>query len=277
MVFHETADEDSDLTARIRQDLEEHFETVLASDPGNDRAEKLAWRLSCFDSGLRLVNYIEERHFPVAQRQVLDVACGWGGHAIAFAAKGAEVYAADINDHSFSALNRFSQSPELQYHCLRANCEELPFSDGMSDVIIGLELVEHIVSVEKFAQEVARVLRPGGICIITTPAKFRCIYEGEPHYGVRGLAIFPFFLQGLLATRVLRRSYPFPITRQYTFATSVMRPFVSRGLIGNSVLTERLGQLLPNSPILLKLARQLLWNLVIFTKPVDKHELGASK
>ena len=46
-------------------------------------------------------------------RKVLDVAAGWGGHAIAFAEAGADVIASDLNDHAFDQLKGFAGAHKL--------------------------------------------------------------------------------------------------------------------------------------------------------------------
>jgi len=251
----------------VRGSLESYFTQVVANDPEPGRRKTLAWRLSCFDAGLECVRYVEKHYFAIQGKRVLDIGCAWGGHAVAFASKGAQVFASDINDHEFPWLRRFSNTHDLDLHILRGNCVGLPFNDLTFDVIIALELVEHIDSVEPFAGEVARVLRPGGICLISTPPRFRSLLWGEPHYGIRGLTILPLAWQRFVATQVLGRSHPYPITRQYTVASKVIRPFASEGLKGAPVLRGRLCRYLSNYPLMLRAAQEVLWSFVVVVKP----------
>lgn len=60
----------------------------------------------------------------------------------------------------------------------------LPYDDGTFDVACSLEVVEHVEDQFFFAQEIRRVLRPGGIAIISTPnvlnmnSRFRNLHSG---------------------------------------------------------------------------------------------------
>jgi 2-polyprenyl-3-methyl-5-hydroxy-6-metoxy-1,4-benzoquinol methylase len=252
----------------MRGKLEAHFRRILASEAGTeqDKLARLAWRLSCFDAGLSYADYVRENFFTIEGKQVFDVACAWGGHALAFASRGARVLASDYNDHRFDALREFAAENDLHLRPARADCQSLPVADQTMDVVLALELVEHIASVEPFAKEVARVLRPGGLCILSTPPRLRSVYEGEPHWGLKGLTILPFSTQKLAATKVFRRTYPYPITRQYTTASSVIRPFARHGLSGAPILRGQLARRLASHARLLHVAQDFLWNFIVLTK-----------
>ena len=51
---------------------------------------------------------------------------------------------------------------------MRANVEELPFSDGEFDLVLCSQVIEHLLDVDAGLRELARVLRPGGTLILTT-------------------------------------------------------------------------------------------------------------
>ena len=46
----------------------------------------------------------------------------------------------------------------------------LPFEDGAFDLVLCAETIEHVRDVQLFLSEVRRVLRPGGVLAVTTPA-----------------------------------------------------------------------------------------------------------
>lgn len=247
--------------------LRDYFLGTAEDDPLDVARAKADWRMSCFQSGLRYADYIESQLFSLEGKSVLDAACAWGGHAIAFALRGARVVATDLIDHEFVRLKQFCGQHNLNVQFGISNCEQLPFVAGSFDVILALELIEHIDSVERFADEVTRLLRPGGVCLISTPPRLRSMIEGEPHYGIRGLTLLPFRLQGIVARKLFRRSYPYPIPRQYSRSAQVIRTFRARGLDGDPVLWGWLGRKLRQFSPLQRLGAQLLWNFILIKKP----------
>ena len=46
---------------------------------------------------------------------------------------------------------------------------KLPFKEDTFDVITGAAVIEHLYSVEKFMEEIVRILKKSGLCIFTTP------------------------------------------------------------------------------------------------------------
>jgi SAM-dependent methyltransferase len=54
--------------------------------------------------------------------------------------------------------------------CLKISSDgRLPYDDGSIDVACSLEVVEHVEDQFAFARELYRILRPGGLAIISTP------------------------------------------------------------------------------------------------------------
>jgi ubiquinone/menaquinone biosynthesis C-methylase UbiE len=91
----------------------------------------------------------------VADR-ILDLDAGYvgldfGGHHITYAAKKA----------------RDSDAP-LQARFCRGDGEKLAFPDSSFDVVVMSEVIEHLLRPELAVWEVARVLRPGGVFVMTT-------------------------------------------------------------------------------------------------------------
>lgn len=203
--------------------LRGYFETTI-DDPTTDVAAAVDWRLKTVHYGNNKADFIEANYFSLAGTQVLDMACGWGGHAMAFASRGATVVASDLIDHAHEKLRAFCAAQGLPMDVHLADCQRTPFQ-GPFDVILALDLIEHIQEPAALANEIDRLLAPGGVCILTTPTKLITAIYGEPHWDLRGISLLPFTWQRPVAQKIFGRTYPYPLERQYWHAGQIQRLF----------------------------------------------------
>jgi SAM-dependent methyltransferase len=92
---------------------------------------------------------------------VLDVGAGQGALSIRLKDAGARVSACDVVPEQFDV-------PGVEFRAI-ASDGLLPFDDASFDAAVAIEVLEHIDGHDRFFAEVARVLRPGGIVMFTTP------------------------------------------------------------------------------------------------------------
>ena len=99
---------------------------------------------------------------------VLEVGCGSGN--LLFEGPRLPGQAIVGVDASLTAL-RFctSRRTDAHYHFSRAAGERLPFREHSVDLVILVEVIEHLPQPELTLREIARVLRPGGRLVMTTP------------------------------------------------------------------------------------------------------------
>jgi len=108
-------------------------------------------------------------HF-VAGRAVLDVASGAGYGSALLARTAARVVGVDLSEAAAEhARARYASIANLEFHA--ADCTALPFADASFDAVVSFETIEHIAAQEAFLDEVRRVLRPGGIVVLSCPNK----------------------------------------------------------------------------------------------------------
>ncbi|CRK52292.1 conserved hypothetical protein [Rhodococcus sp. RD6.2] len=94
--------------------------------------------------------------------RVLDIAAGSGNASIPAAAAGARVVASDLTPELLDAGRRQADSLGLSLDWREANAEALPFADGEFDSVISCVGVMFAPHHQASADELVRVLRPGG-------------------------------------------------------------------------------------------------------------------
>jgi O-antigen biosynthesis protein len=105
----------------------------------------------------------------VSGREVLDAGCGLGyGTEILAAAGAAGVTAIDIDEGTVGeARGRYGDLAE-SFIC--ADLCNLPLADESLDVVVCFETIQHVQDSERALGELHRVLRPGGLLLISSPS-----------------------------------------------------------------------------------------------------------
>lgn len=102
------------------------------------------------------------------KKHVLDLGCGTGhGTALLSTQPESCVWGTDI---ALSAVRFAAQyAPELTSSLLVSDACHLALGDSMCDVVSMVEVIEHVPSVSQLLSEVGRVIKPDGVCFISTP------------------------------------------------------------------------------------------------------------
>ncbi len=104
-----------------------------------------------------------------ADRVVLDIACGEGYGSAVLAEAAARVYGVDIAPDAVAHANGTYHRPNLEF--LVGRCADIPLPAGTVDLVVSFETIEHHTEHEAMFAEIKRVLRPGGMMIMSSPDK----------------------------------------------------------------------------------------------------------
>ncbi|MBV8879349.1 MAG: class I SAM-dependent methyltransferase [Planctomycetaceae bacterium] len=116
-----------------------------------------------FASRLERILDLVRAHLPGSGARILDLGCGSGRTARRFESFGSVVG----SDLSWTPLRDDARAGRRR---LASRAERLPFRTGSFDLVTALDLVEHLEDDQPALREMLRVLRPGGVLIVTVPA-----------------------------------------------------------------------------------------------------------
>jgi 2-polyprenyl-3-methyl-5-hydroxy-6-metoxy-1,4-benzoquinol methylase len=118
----------------------------------------------------------------LAGRSILDLGSGMGGLTTALALAGAEVLPLDFNADYCRITRLRGRRYGLNFGPVNAAGEALPFPSANFDIIICMDVLEHVQDPEKVMAEISRCLKPGGVCQLTAINRFAF---NDPHYHLR--------------------------------------------------------------------------------------------
>lgn len=109
-----------------------------------------------------------DRHIDWQGREVLDLGCAGGFMAEALALRGARVTGIDPAAEAIDAARAHARAGGLRIGYDVGTGEALPYEDGSFDAVVCVDVLEHVVDLNKVMTEVARTLRPGGLFLYDT-------------------------------------------------------------------------------------------------------------
>lgn len=120
-----------------------------------------------------------ERYEFVAQyvdnKKVIDIACGPGyGTALLSRASKSKVIGLDVDKETVEAAS-FNYGDQSDFKAISGY--NWPINYDSIDIVVSLETFEHLDQHDAFLQEAKRVLKKGGLLLLSTP-----INEGESRF-----------------------------------------------------------------------------------------------
>jgi len=117
---------------------------------------------------------------PFAENKaVLDIACGEGYGSKLLSAKASKVYGVDIDPLAVQNATTKYKAPNLSF--IQGSADKIPLEDSSVDTVVSFETIEHHDKHEEMLNEIKRVLKPGGILIMSSPEKTGEVSFNEFH------------------------------------------------------------------------------------------------
>jgi SAM-dependent methyltransferase len=101
----------------------------------------------------------------IADKDILDVGCGEGSLLAMLRGKGNRVYGLEASDSGREA----SAQKGINCQSTDISRDVFPFNDNMFDVVTCLEVLEHVENPYHALVEMKRVLRDGGMLVVSIP------------------------------------------------------------------------------------------------------------
>ena len=145
--------------------LQETYDTVYASKRIDQKIKKLnldRWPRNRWEAIVWA--------FPARSRNVLEIGCGNGEVLYNIANKCETLTGVEISEIRCNRANRNLGELKIPVEIIHGNIEEgIDKPDGVFDVILWADVIEHVVDVFVAMGEVRRLLAPGGTLITSTP------------------------------------------------------------------------------------------------------------
>lgn len=104
----------------------------------------------------------------LAGLRAIDVGCGAGILSEPLARLGAAVVGVDAAAKNIGAARRHAAASRLEIDYREATAEAVVHAGERFDVVLALEIVEHVVDAGRFLASCATLVRPGGLLFVST-------------------------------------------------------------------------------------------------------------
>jgi len=113
--------------------------------------------------------FVRARLPVISGLQLLEIACGLGALTCLCAERGAQAWGVDLSETALQVGRAYATSHRLAVRFVCASVYEIPFPAETFDLVISCETLEHLQCPGHGLNELRRVIREGGMLLLTTP------------------------------------------------------------------------------------------------------------
>ena len=105
---------------------------------------------------------------PLNNLSLVDIGCGGGLISEPMARLGANVTGIDASDTNINVASLHAKSSGLAIDYRATTAEQLAIEGKQFDVVLALEIVEHVAQVALFYDAIVNLVKPGGMLVMST-------------------------------------------------------------------------------------------------------------
>lgn len=105
---------------------------------------------------------------PFDDLRLLDIGCGGGLLCEPMARLGATVTGIDAGDKNIAVANLHAEQSGLDIDYRHQLPEDLAKTKGSFDIVLNMEVIEHVADVDAFLTASASLVKPGGVMVLST-------------------------------------------------------------------------------------------------------------
>ncbi|AKR57171.1 3-demethylubiquinone-9 3-methyltransferase [Devosia sp. H5989] len=105
---------------------------------------------------------------PLEGLRVLDIGCGGGLLSEPMARLGADVVGADAAERNIKIAQVHAAQSDLEIDYRATTAEALAEAGEQFDIVLNMEVVEHVSDVPLYMKSCAQLVRPGGLMVVAT-------------------------------------------------------------------------------------------------------------
>jgi 2-polyprenyl-3-methyl-5-hydroxy-6-metoxy-1,4-benzoquinol methylase len=138
-------------------------------------------RLETHEQGEGMIEHLHRYAIAMEScsgKVVLDIASGEGYGSNLLATTASKVTGVDIDPATVQAANEKYAIRRKNLEFLQGSADKIPVGSGQFDIVVSFETIEHHDKHREMMAEIKRVLKPGGLLIISSPDKL--FYSDKP-------------------------------------------------------------------------------------------------
>lgn len=114
---------------------------------------------------------LEEALYGIQGKSVLDLGCGDGVLSYHIARSGGFVSGVDLCEYAIEYAKKQTAQRGISINFSVQDACATAFLTSSFDAVVSNEVIEHLDEPERLLREIERVLKPGGIAVISTPIR----------------------------------------------------------------------------------------------------------